>query len=132
MSTKPTIRVAAAIIWNDAQQILLSLRDSEAHQGGKWEFPGGKIESTETPIQALFRELTEELAIEITQVNEFLQFSYDYPELTVEFEIYEVTGFAGEPHGVEGQSITWYELKDLPSLNFPEANYHIVNKLVGE
>ena len=131
MSDQKTIHVAAAIIWNDAQQILLSLRDSDAHQGGKWEFPGGKIEPGEDSLDALKRELLEELDIKVVASDEYLQFSYDYPELKVVFEIFEVTEFAGEPQGMEGQAIEWYDLAAIESLRFPEANYHIVNKLLS-
>lgn len=131
MSVKKVIHVAAAVIWNDAQQILLSLRDANAHQGDKWEFPGGKIESDETATSALHRELFEELAIEVVSADPYLQFSYDYPELEVNFEIFEVTEFSGEPTGVEGQKIAWYNLSEIEALRFPEANYHIVNKLLS-
>jgi len=60
-----TIHVAVAVIINDADEICISLRHTDAHQGGLWEFPGGKVESGETVEQALAREIREELGLEI-------------------------------------------------------------------
>ena len=58
------VHVAVGIIIDDKNNILIALRHPDAHQGGLWEFPGGKLEQGETVQQALRRELSEELGIE--------------------------------------------------------------------
>lgn len=66
----PIIHVVAAIIVSpDSRQVLLAKRPSHKHQGGKWEFPGGKVEPNELATHALARELAEELGID-TQPHE--------------------------------------------------------------
>ena len=65
--TNKRVEVVAAIVVDSRQRILMAQRATEQHQGGKWEFPGGKIEAGETHAQALFRELHEEVGIQINQ-----------------------------------------------------------------
>ena len=127
MSNK-VIHVAVGVILRQ-QQILLALRDSKQHQGGKWEFPGGKVETGETVLQALRRELDEEVAIQLTEASAFMQLQYAYPEKTVLLDIYLVTAFSGEPHGREGQPLRWVDMAELSDIDFPDANQPIVERL---
>ena len=127
MSNK-VIHVAVGVILRQ-QQILLALRDSKQHQGGKWEFPGGKVETGETVLQALRRELDEEVAIQLTEASAFMQLQYAYPEKTVLLDIYLVTAFSGEPHGREGQPLRWVDMAELNDIDFPDANQPIVERL---
>lgn len=60
-----TVLVAAAIVVEDGR-VLVSQRKPGTHLAGKWEFPGGKVQSGEDPRDALRRELDEELGIEVT------------------------------------------------------------------
>ncbi len=117
------------MILNDHKQVLLSLRLKNAHQGGKWEFPGGKIEAGESDRDALYRELKEELDIEISNASEYLQLSYDYPEKTVVLKVYLVTEFRGQPSGLEGQKVSWFSVEDMADLTFPDANYPILDRI---
>ncbi len=126
----PTIDVAAAVIVNLQGETLLSLRLPDAHQGGKWEFPGGKFEGGETADQALRRELKEELGINILQTEPFIELQYTYPEKTVNLHVLKVTGFTGKPEGLEGQTVDWVAMKKLQELEFPDANYPILEKLL--
>lgn len=119
------IKVVAAIIRQNGR-VLLARRAKHKHQGGLWEFPGGKIEAGETPEQALKRELKEELAIEVTKLNPVFQTSHQYPEYGVHLAIWEVTAFNGVAEGAEGQEITWVQPKNLWQYDFPEANKAIV------
>ncbi|QTH63602.1 8-oxo-dGTP diphosphatase MutT [Psychrosphaera ytuae] len=123
-----TIRVAAAIIERDGQ-FLLSKRLDHLHQGGKWEFPGGKIEAGETVEQALTRELQEELNITATSQSQFEQLTFDYPEKTVELHFQWVSEFKGEAEGVEGQEVKWFSKTELLQLPFPDANVPVLEKL---
>lgn len=123
---KPWLHVVAAVIRGVAGQILLAQRPSHKHQGGKWEFPGGKCEMGELPFRALQRELDEELGIHVTQAQPLLKVRHRYPERAVLLDVWEVTGFSGEAYGREGQPVAWFEPSVLPSLTFPPANAPIV------
>ena len=123
---KKQLHVAAAAICRD-DQVFISLRDADKHQGGLWEFPGGKIEEGETALAALSRELEEELGIRVTEATPLIQVPYDYPDLTVCLHIFEVTAFEGEPWGKEGQPTRWIKRHELADYTFPAANQPIVN-----
>lgn len=125
------IRVVAAIIWNqDRSQILLSRRKSTQEFAGLWEFPGGKVEQDEADQVAMIRELEEELAIEVTELSFALQFRYDYPHKSIDFIIYDITQFTGEPIGAELQEVAWFSKEELSSLPFPEANQRMVEYIL--
>lgn len=128
MTTAKVTHVAVGVIVRD-QQVLLALRSSKQHQGGKWEFPGGKVEQGETVPQALARELHEEVAISVTDCSAFMQLEYAYPEKTVLLDIYLVSAFAGEPNGREGQPLRWVDIAGLGSIELPDANQPIVTRL---
>jgi len=118
----------------------LTKRLKEAHQGGKWEFPGGKVEEGETVAQALSRELKEEVAIDILSCQPLMKIEHTYPakegkgkgSKTVCLDIFIVDNFTGEPSAQEGQGQGWFELSDFENLDFPEANKAIIEKLLDQ
>ena len=121
------IRVVAGIIWNEDQtKILLSQRKKEQDFSGLWEFPGGKVESGEDDGCALIRELQEELNITATEQEKALSFQYQYPTKTIDFVIYDVLQFTGIPKGAESQIIAWVDKTEISNLQFPEANYKML------
>ncbi|MEE2000868.1 8-oxo-dGTP diphosphatase MutT [Alkalimonas sp. MEB108] len=124
----PFLHVAVGVVVRQ-QQVLLSLRASHQHQGGKWEFPGGKVEGAETVLAALGRELQEELAIRIEQASPLMQIRHQYPEREVLLDIWLVEAFSGEPKGMEGQQVAWFDISQLHTLVFPDANQPIVARL---
>ncbi len=126
------IHVAAAAIFDDQDRVLLALRDKSQHQGGLWEFPGGKVEAGEPVIAALARELNEELGINIDQasVKPLIQVPYHYPDKSVLLDVFSVTAFTGEPFGREGQPIEWVSRTALEQYQFPAANKPILNSLL--
>lgn len=128
MSSAKVVHVAVGVILR-GQQVLLALRSSKQHQGGKWEFPGGKVEKGETVAAALKRELQEEVAIDVAESSAFMQLEYAYPEKTVLLDIYLVTGFDGEPEGREGQPLRWVDIAGLGDIEFPDANQPIVERI---
>jgi 8-oxo-dGTP diphosphatase len=125
------VQVAVGVIMRQGR-ILLALRADSQHQGGKWEFPGGKVEPGETVTQALQRELLEEIAIAVTACQPFMQLKHAYPEKTVLLDIYLVTAFEHEPHGREGQPLRWASIAELTDIRFPDANQPIVARLQQE
>ena len=123
------VHVAVGIIINSKQQILLAKRLEHLHQGGKWEFPGGKVEVNETVSQALIRELKEEVNLDVDTTKPFMDISHNYPDKHVLLDIHLVTSFRGNAQGVEGQMIQWVDQRDLANFEFPEANIPIIEKL---
>ncbi len=120
------LQVAVGVIKNNSGQILISLRDENLHQGGLWEFPGGKIEATESAEQALARELTEELDISIQAASPLITIHHNYPDLTVQLDVFTVESYSGLVKGCEGQPIKWVEPDDLVNYEFPVANRPII------
>lgn len=124
------IRVAAAIILKNSQ-VLIARRPADKHKGGYWEFPGGKIESSETAEQALIREIAEEVNIQIESAELFEEIRYTYPEKVVHLLFFACQNFTGEAQGMEGQEVRWVEKSELAQYQFPEANQPIVDKLLN-
>ena len=120
------IHVAAAVIRGVDGQILLAKRPEDKHQGGLWEFPGGKVEAGETVQSALARELDEELGIRPSASRPLIQVRHDYPDKQVLLDVWEVSAFTGEPHGAEGQPLAWVSPRQLGDYEFPAANRPIV------
>ena len=128
------VHVAAAVIRSNDGRILIARRADSQHQGGLWEFPGGKVEAGEAVEIALARELNEELGIVVTQARPLIKVRHDYPDKQVLLDVWEVDGFTGEPHGAEGQPLAWVSARELSQYDFPEANQPIVAaaRLPGE
>ncbi len=124
-SIGPEIQVACALIWRDGH-LLLSKRHQHAHQGGRWEFPGGKFESDELASDCLTRELQEELGITPRDAHFMFQIPWDYGDKAIRLWVYEIFEFEGEPQGREGQLTDWFTADALGDLQFPEANQAIV------
>ncbi|MBR9790686.1 MAG: 8-oxo-dGTP diphosphatase MutT [Gammaproteobacteria bacterium] len=124
------IDVAVGVILRD-NQTYVCLRASDKHQGGKWEFPGGKVEEGEAPEAALGRELQEEVAIATTFCEPLLMIEHDYGDKCVRLHVYTVTGFNGEPTGAEGQPGKWLALDNLNYDDFPAANREIIDALMA-
>ena len=129
------IHVAAGIIFHNRHpnQILIAKRPQPLHQGGLWEFPGGKVNPGESTYQALQRELLEELGIEVIEAQPLMQVRHNYTDKQVLLDIWTVTAFKGQGTGMEGQECRWVELKELLSpssdYQFPGANKPILENL---
>lgn len=120
------IHVAAGVVRGTNGRVLIARRPLDKHQGGLWEFPGGKVEVGETAEVALARELAEELGIVVTAARPLIKIKHDYPDKQVLLDVWEVLAFTGEPHGAEGQPLAWVDAEELPNYSFPAANQPIV------
>lgn len=123
------IQVAVGIVVDQAGQILIAKRPEHVHQGGLWEFPGGKLEGGESVHCALVRELQEELAITVVTTELLLQIHHDYGDKKVCLNVHNVTHFTGIASGNEGQQIAWVSLNELHQYSFPSANHAIITAL---
>jgi len=120
------IHVAVGVIVDVDRQILLSKRPENVHQGGKWEFPGGKVEDGEHVVDALRRELFEELDIHLINCEPLCKIYHDYGDKSVLLDTYVVTQFSGIPRGKELQSVAKHPCDQLRYIQFPAANVAIV------
>ena len=123
------IDVVVAVLFNTQQEVLISRRHSHQHQGGLWEFPGGKREADESILQALKREIAEELGVEVEQAEPFVQIEHDYGDKQVNLDVWLVTAFSGVPRGREGQPLRWLAVEQLTPSDFPAANVAIIDAL---
>ena len=128
------VHVAVGVIFNSKQdQILIAKRPKHLHQGGLWEFPGGKVSSGEAVEHALARELFEELGISDIQAEPLMDILYDYTDKKVYLDIWIIHQFSGQAQGKEGQQCEWVNLQDLLSsqsqYQFPAANQPILERL---
>ena len=120
------VHVAVGVILDADNHVLITRRARDAHQGGLWEFPGGKVEAHETPLAALARELREELGIAIGRTSALLDVRHDYGDKTVLLDVHMVWEFTGVAQGLEGQPLAWVTPLELSDYAFPEANVPIV------
>ena len=120
------VHVAVAIIVNKDDEVCISLRHQDLHQGGLWEFPGGKIEQHETLEQALFREVKEELNMDIEESRPLITIKHNYQDKKVCLHVNRVTSYHGKAIGVEGQRVKWLPVNQLSSYEFPAANLSII------
>lgn len=126
------VHVAVGVVKNTCGDILIAKRPDHTHMGGRWEFPGGKVEEGESISCALGRELNEELGIQFSEstiVTPLITIRHEYPEKTVMLDVRTVEQFEGEPEGREGQPLRWVSVSQLSEYAFPDANYPIIQAL---
>lgn len=124
------IVVAVGVVTDDKGRILVTRRVADAHQGGLWEFPGGKVESDEGVLEALARELKEELGLTVEASEPLIRIEHDYGDKQVALDVHRVTQWRNEPRGLEGQPLAWLLPEALKTLDFPDANVAILECLL--
>lgn len=123
------VEVAVAILQQPDGSFLMAQRPPGKAYSGYWEFPGGKVEAGESPFHALIRELHEELGIEVKTAYPWLRRVFTYPHATVNLNFFRVTSWQGEPHGREGQLLSWQRLPELSVAPILPANEPIMRAL---
>jgi 8-oxo-dGTP diphosphatase len=123
------IVVAAAVIEED-DAFLVTRRPEGVHLSGMWEFPGGKIDASETHADALKREMKEELDSDVEVHELVFHTSHAYSDRTVALYFYRCR-LTGTPRPLLGQQMRWVPRAELPSLGFPPADEELIRRLVG-
>lgn len=128
------VAVAVAVVYD--AEVLIAKRPDDKHQGGLWEFPGGKVEDGETVPAALVRELDEEVALPTAESNmsELMQIPFEYPDKKVFLDVYWVEVGINDAllaHGAEGQQVRWVKAHELSDYQFPEANKPILDAITA-
>lgn len=122
------IEVVAALI-RDGDCVLLCRRPEGKNQGGKWEFPGGKIEPGETGEAALARECREELDVELNVGEALADVVQDYPGCTVHLTLYTAHIRRGEPRKLEHSDMKWVPVEQLREYDLCPADARFVDRL---
>lgn len=123
------VEVAVAVLQKHDGSFLMAQRPQGKAYADYWEFPGGKVEAGETPHHALVRELHEELGIEVKTAYPWLTRVFTYPHATVHLNFFRVTNWQGEPHGREGQLLSWQLLPELTVSPVLPANEPIMRAM---
>ena len=116
------IYVAAGILLNKQDQVLIAQRPKGSDMELLWEFPGGKLEQDETPQQAIVRELNEELGIQSEASEILFEETFQYPDKIVTLYFVKIDTFSPEPKALEHQEIRWVNSNDFPKYDFPLAD----------
>ena len=116
--------MVAAVVSDSAGRMLLCRRPAHKRHGDLWEFPGGKLESGETPLHAAKRELAEELGVEVTGIGPLL-YSVDDPGSEFVIEFHEVS-VQGTPRCIEHSAIAWLTPADLTTLPLAPSDLRFV------
>lgn len=125
MGTRGTIAVACALIERDGK-VLAARRPLAKAQGGKWEFPGGKLHEGELARDALVREIAEELRVAINVGDALAPSTHDYGAFAITLHPFRCSIAAGAPNPVEHEAIAWLEPGELAGLDWAAADVPVV------
>jgi len=125
------IKVVCGIIFKD-DLVLICRRKSEKSLGGYWEFPGGKVEGTESYEDSLTRELIEELNLKVEIKQHFFNTVHHYEKITIELIsfICETENIATE--STDHDQLEWVEVSDLLNWKLAPADIPIAKELIEE
>ena len=121
--------VVAALVWQN-DRFMICQRPAHKARGLLWEFVGGKVEPGETGEQALVRECREELAVEISVGETFMDVTHTYPDLTVHLTLFGATIAKGEPRMLEHADIKWITPAEIGNYAFCPADEEILKEIV--
>ena len=127
--TPQAIKVVAGVLQNEEGRYLVAQRPAGKHLAGLWEFPGGKVEAGETSIQALDRELQEEINVKVLAAQPLIQVRHQYAERLIELQIIEVIRWQGMPVPMEQQALQWVDYPQLCELPMPAADKPVCKAL---
>jgi len=122
------VLVSAVALIDPDGRILLAQRPEGKSMAGLWEFPGGKVVSTETPEQALIRELQEELGIDTWEscLAPLTFASHSYETFHLLMPLFACRKWKGTPESKEGQALKWVRANQLRDYPMPPADVPLI------
>jgi 8-oxo-dGTP diphosphatase len=129
VSGAAAVHVLVGLIDDGAGRWLVNERRAGTHMAGRWEFPGGKRRAEETPLEALRRELDEELGVEVLEAEPLLDLVHAYPDKRVRLDVWRVLRYRGEVVPREGQRLKWATVEECAALPLLEADAPILDRL---
>ena len=135
MTSEP-IWVVAGALKGGEERWLMHRRPQEKAHGGLWEFPGGKVEPAEIPVEALIRELHEELGIVVeASACEPVGFAEERRQSgrrPIVILLYTITDWVGEPCALEGGAVDWFSALEIAQLDKPPLDERLAHQLFGQ
>lgn len=122
------LEITAGIIIKN-NEVLIGQRKFHDKFGGKWEFPGGKLENSEVPEDCIVRELKEELNIDVVEFKHFLSYAQDFSSYKMIIHAFLITEYEGSFQINDHEKIVWTKIEKLDSYDFLEADKEIIKKL---
>jgi 8-oxo-dGTP diphosphatase len=122
------LAVTAAVI-EEQGRYLIAQRKKDSHQGLRWEFPGGKVESGESPEICLGREIKEELNVNIEVGDIFKVISHIYEDKQVILLCYKCKILSGTPRPIECEDYKWVTPEQMTGFDFAPADVPVVEAL---
>lgn len=114
----------------DENKILIAQRSNQKDHPLKWEFPGGKIQENENPIEALKREIKEELSIDIKKSKFLLDYQYDYQDIKkIHLYFYKIDEYVGKVKNIEHNQLLWIQCNHLKKLDFLDGDRMIIDHI---
>ena len=127
--------VVAGALYRDDERWLMHQRPADKHHGGLWEFPGGKVEPSEFPKEALCRELAEELGVAIRPEDceplFFAESDASGPGPVIVILLYRIARWSGEPRALEGGAVGWFTPQGVAALAKPPLDVELAARLFG-
>lgn len=128
ISTASIVVVAAVVEEHDA--FLVTRRPEGVHLAGLWEFPGGKIDPSESHADALRREMREELDTDVDVRDLVFHTTHAYPDRSVALFFYNCA-LRQTPRPLLGQEMRWVKRSELAALGFPAADEELIRRLAA-
>ena len=126
-----TVEVAAAILYDNEGRIFATQRGYGKWKD-YWEFPGGKIETGETPEEALFREIREELDTQIAIERKITTVEFDYEEFHLTMHCFRCHVVSGQLTLKEHEAALWLTKDQLDSVDWLPADHDLIQQLMNE
>lgn len=123
--------VVAALIWENGR-FMICQRPAHKARGLLWEFVGGKVEPGESQQEALTRECKEELAVQVSVGDVFMEVVHEYPDITVRLTLFHAAITAGIPQKLEHQDIRWILPSEIPQYDFCPADVEILERITAQ
>lgn len=123
------IHVVAGALFDNHGRVLIAQRPPGKHMAGGWEFPGGKLEPEEPPLEGLKRELREELGIDVLDATPLIAYEHGYPDRRVLLDLWLVSLYTGEATAAEGQPLQWVPIDELETVGLLEADRPMIPAL---
>jgi len=125
------VDVSCAVIVDREGRVLVTQRSIDMKMPLKWEFPGGKVESQETPEECLIREIKEELNLDILIVSEMAENRHSYPDFSIRLIPFVCEVSNGIIELKEHAAFMWLPPGELMNLDWAEADIPVLEKYLG-